>query len=269
MKVFTNPRIAGEGREILFLHGWSAHGDFFAPQLPLAGEGFRLAMPDLPGHGPDGGRHPELTITALADSLHHWLGGAGAASTGARPILVGWSMGAFVALDYLRRYGSGRVAGLMMIDMTARVSNTADWRLGLASGQSAGDMIAQSQEMALDWPRFSTRVARAIFARNLPPDPEMLRWTQAAMAANDGVTMAALWRDLARADFRETLHTLDIPLNIALGARSRIYGPELGDWYAAGGFAVARFAQSGHAPHLEEAAAFNRLLAAFARVIPG
>lgn len=262
MNAFPVLRIEGAGQDILFLHGWSAHGGFFAPQAPLATSGFRLLQPDLPGHGARASRNPHLTIAMLADSLAQWLESADPAR---KVLLVGWSMGAFVALDYLARHGATRVAGLAIIDMTPMVANDAQWTIGLASGQRAADMIAQAEEMAANWQGFVPRIARAMFARGMPPDPAALAEAQAAMAANDGATMAALWRDLARADFRDTLDKAGIPRLAMLGARSCIYGTELGNWYRARGMAVEVFDSSGHAPHIEEAALFNVRLAAFAR----
>jgi pimeloyl-[acyl-carrier protein] methyl ester esterase len=256
-------KVPGERCPLVFLHGWSADGSFFAAQALLAEQGFRLLMPDLPGHGVGARPDASLTLARMADSLATLIDTLEGPE---KPVLVGWSMGAFVCLDYLARYGAARVAGLAMIDMTAKVANDDGWRLGLASGQRAEDMVAQSGEMATQWPAFSARVSRAIFARGSTPEAAIVARTEAAMARNDGPTMAALWRDLARADFRADLAALDIPLLVVLGGLSRIYRPALAEWYrrTVPKAEVRVLEASGHAPQIEEPEAFNALLAAFA-----
>ncbi len=264
-KTFGRVRTIGKGRPIVLLHGWAANGEFFAGQTPLAGQGIELIIPDLPGHGP--GAKPDSTLhlrdlaDALAAFLHH--------ARLIEPVLVGWSMGASVALDYLARENAAAIAGLVIVDMTPKVANDAAWRLGLANGQGAPEMIRAAEEMAKDWTSFAPRIAKALFARGAKADAATLAMATTAFSTRDPETMASLWRSLATADFRATLAGLRVPTLAILGARSRLYGPELAEWYRAlatgmaAPLAVTRMADTGHSPHLEAPERFNAALLAF------
>jgi pimeloyl-[acyl-carrier protein] methyl ester esterase len=259
---FARIRSIGEGKPLVFLHGWSANADFFEAQHTLARQGFRLILPDLPGHGPNATPNPRLTIPDLAAALAEYL----AAEKLERPVLVGWSMGASVALDYLGRKDALPVGGLVILDMTPKVANTATWRCGLANGQGEAEMRAAAAEMEREWKAFAPRIGKALFARNRPADPDAVRQASEAFAANDPATMASLWRSLALLDCRATLSTLPCPVLAIMGAASRIYGPDLADWYRTQGpvVAVISVENAGHAPHIEQPEVVNAAIADFA-----
>lgn len=255
----------GVGPPVVLVHGWSADGDFFAPQRDLARRGFRVLAPDLPGHGPSAAPDPRLTIADLAAALRAWMIDAGLA----RPLVLGWSMGASVLLDMLARADAPAVAGLVVLDMTPKPANDPDWRLGLSSGHDRAGMVAMAEAMERDWPRVAHRIARALFARDLPVDPDRLAFAETRMAARHGATMAALWRSLAAFDGRPALDRLAVPCLAVTGGRSRIYGPALLDWYRRH-LAVTRaeaIADAGHAPQLERPERLAEILAAFAAEI--
>jgi pimeloyl-ACP methyl ester carboxylesterase len=78
--------------------------------------------------------------------------------------------------------------------------------------------------------------------------------------------MANLWHALVRADYVETVQQLDIPTLITYGALSQIYTEDAAVWVDEHmpNSRRACFAESGHAPHLEEPQRFNQTLVAFA-----
>ncbi|MEC7963902.1 MAG: alpha/beta fold hydrolase, partial [Pseudomonadota bacterium] len=59
-------------------------------------------------------------------------------------------------------------------------------------------------------------------------------------------------------DMRDTIADIDVPYLVCTGADSRLYREDVAQWIAAQApqAQVARFAQSGHSPHLEEPEAF-------------
>lgn len=255
------PRVQsfGAGRPIVLVHGWSAQGDFFAPQHALATDNCAVIAVDLPGHGPFARPDDTLTIAALADALGDFLREAALD----RPVIVGWSMGAMVALDMLARSPEIPIGQLVVLDMTPRVANDSHWRCGLANGQTEADMIRSAEGMAKDWRAYAPRIARALFARGKAPAPALLAMAEQAMLGNDGPTMAALWRSLARSDHRDTFCRLVCPISVILGGNSRIYGPELAAYYHTilPAEAIHVLDGAGHAPQLECPEAVNTILA--------
>lgn len=261
MHAFRHVLEVGEGPPVVFLHGWSAHGGFFTPQLELAKLGRRIIVPDLPGHGRDRRPSARLTIANLADALERFL----CARDLRNVVLVGWSMGAMVALDYIARRGTGRIASLVVIDMSARIINDGEWTLGLSSGLDARGAELAARSMARDWPRYARRIAPSLFAPGLRPDNELAIFAYANIANNDGDTLACTWRSLANADHRRTLAAIDVPSLVLAGAQSQLYRPAVTQWLASH-LPRSRHVvidEAGHTPQLEQPAAFNEVLADF------
>jgi pimeloyl-ACP methyl ester carboxylesterase len=253
----------GAGRPLVFLHGWSVDRSFFTAQESLARDGFRVVAPDQPGHGDAPLAHRPATMAGLADALADLIDGI----SGSPAVLVGWSMGAIVALDYVARHGTGRISGLVMVDMSPKVVNAPDWPHGLAGGQDLSGALEAADRMEDDWPLYAPRIARAMFAAGSDEASPHIAAATDRIAARDPAVMAALWRSLVRADHRATLAALPVPLLAVAGAHSQLYSPAVADWIAATaprGRALI-IAGAGHAPHMEQPAAFNAAVAGFAR----
>lgn len=252
---------AGAGRPIVLLHGWACHSGYFAPQLEgLAGR-FRLIAPDLRGHRfshrPDDA--PDLaTLAGDLQALREHLAPR-------VPVLVGWSMGALVAFEFIRRHGGAGVAGLVVVDMTPRVVNDAGWDLGLLGGYGPAQAEKAPDLIRRDWPLWVEAFLQSVFAAGRPPDRALLDWVAREMRACDPDAMAALWRAITAADYRAMLASIAVPTLIVRGAESQLYGPGTAAWLARAipGAAIATVPRAGHAPHLEQPAVFNRLLAEF------
>jgi pimeloyl-ACP methyl ester carboxylesterase len=255
-------RDEGEGPPLVLLHGLMAHGGFFRAQAPLA-ERFRLVTIDLRGHGAsrDAGDSPTIEamaadVAALADHLD--LRGA----TG-----IGWSLGATVLWHVLTGPAADRFAAAVVIDMTARVLNGEGWELGL----SAEACEARSAAIREDFDSFAATAGQNIFADpEGAPASQMADWASFEFTRNDPAAIASVWSSLVRQDVRGLLARIRHPTLIVHGARSRLYGAETAD-HLAGALPNARavrFERSGHAPHLEEPALFNRIVTDFAARVP-
>ncbi len=251
----------GTGRPLVLLHGWSCHGGFFGPQIETFRAGARVIVPDLPGHGRTGASGPELTIEAAADALAALLADRDISEA----IVVGWSMGAHVAYSLIERHGPGRLAGLVSIDMTPRVLNDRDWRLGLSDGLDARRNAGVLKSIERHWPEIAPRIARRVFARDQPADRDLLAYAELQIADADAALLAPMWASLTAQDFRGLIPRIEIPVVLARGVRSALYGPEVARWQLdrLRKGRLVEFARSGHAPHLEEPAAFREMLTGF------
>ena len=98
---------------IILVHGWSQCHLSFARQSELA-ERFRLILPDLRGHG----QSDKPLGPACYDNSRPWVEDLHAIITSLAPdtpLLVGWSMGGWVVMDYLEHFGDAALAGVGLI----------------------------------------------------------------------------------------------------------------------------------------------------------
>lgn len=93
-------------RLIVLLHGVGANGEMWRPQLEGLAGTYRLVAPDLPGHGERAGQPFVLeTALQLVDEC--------VIREEQTVILVGLSLGGFVAMAYASRYPE-KVAGMVL-----------------------------------------------------------------------------------------------------------------------------------------------------------
>jgi pimeloyl-[acyl-carrier protein] methyl ester esterase len=254
-------RDEGRGTPLVLLHGLMAHGGFFREQVTLA-ERFRLINVDLRGHGASGRPGERPTVEQIASDV----AGLAEALDLRGAIGVGWSLGATILWHVLAGPAAGRFAGAVVVDMTARVLNDAEWDLGL----SAEACEARATAIRDDYPSFAAAAGQAIFADPSGDGTKALaEYASAEFARNDPVTIAALWASLVRQDVRALLRGIRHPTLIVHGARSSLYGDDTADHLVAAlpEARAVRFDRSGHAPHLEEPALFNRTVQDFAEQV--
>ncbi len=104
----------GQGGMVL-VHGGAAHARWWDHIAPLLAGGHRVAALDLSGHG-DSGRRDGYHLDTWAEEV---LAVAAAAGIAGPPVLIGHSMGGFVALRAASIYGA-RLAGVVAIDSPVR-----------------------------------------------------------------------------------------------------------------------------------------------------
>ena len=113
--------IRGDGPAILFIHGYPLDHTIWAAQLDEL-EGFRRIAPDLRGMGQSDAPDLGYGIGTYADDLAGILDALGVEGV----ILAGFSMGGYVAFEFVRRWRS-RVRGLVLVSSRAE-ADTADGR---------------------------------------------------------------------------------------------------------------------------------------------
>lgn len=266
MQVFTTSdgarlayRDSGSGTPLVLLHGLMAHAGFFSGQAALA-EDFRIIAIDLRGHGASAAADEAgATVERMAADVAE----LAAALDLEGAIGVGWSLGATVLWHVLAGPAGRRFAGAVVVDMTARVRNDAEWDLGLSPEACEARSIAIRE----DFESFALTAGQAIFAQPVAPGHRALAdWASLQFARNDAGAIASVWASLVRQDVRALLDRIEHPTLIVHGGRSELYGEDTaGHLVAALPHARAvRFENSGHAPHLEEPELFNATLKEFA-----
>ena len=265
MQVFTASdgakiayRDTGSGTPIVLLHGLMAHAGFFEGQAPLA-EDFRIIALDLRGHGASLAEDDEPSVERMAADVAE----LAAALDLEGAIGVGWSLGATILWHVLAGPAARRFAGAVVVDMTARVKNDAEWDLGLSPEACEARSIAIRE----DFESFALTAGQAIFAQPVAAEHRQLAdWASLQFARNDAGAIAAVWASLIRQDVRALLEKIQHPTLIVHGGRSELYGDNTASHLVAAlpHARAVRFENSGHAPHLEEPALFNNTLKDFA-----
>lgn len=106
----------GTARGLVLVHGGGAHSRWWDHVAPLLVQGRRRVVAlDLSGHG-DSGRAGEYRLDRWADEV---LAVARHAGAGGAPVVIGHSMGGFVALTAALRHGH-ELTGVMAIDSPVR-----------------------------------------------------------------------------------------------------------------------------------------------------
>jgi len=250
-----------DGAPIVFIHGWSQCHMSWQRQTDseLARE-FRLAAPDLRGHGmsdapPETDRYTDARlwaddVAAVIDALNL-----------DRPVLAGWSYGGFVISDYLRAHGEGAVSGLVYVAGGVTLNEAAFGTLiGPAFINAVEGATQPDLPVAIDTLR---AFLRDCAAKPIPADD-----FERALAFNTVVRPEVRAALVARTiDSDDVLESLSIPVLAVHGTADRIVLPAMtehilrtcptatGAWYEG----------VGHMPFVEAPQRFNEDLAAFVR----
>jgi non-heme chloroperoxidase len=246
---------------ILFIHGWSQNHLCWDKQYQSAlRDEFRLVAYDLRGHGmsqaPLESEH--YTDAKLwADDLAAIIDQLGLD----RPVLVGWSYGAFVICDYVREYGQDRIAAIDFVEGAVKLGEAAFGTLigpgflGHFAGATADDLPVNIAAIR--------SFVRACIVKPVPDDD-----LETAVCWNVTVPAAIRAHLAAREiDCDDVLGTLEVPVLVTHGRADSVVLPAMAEHVlAACPTAEASWYDGvGHVPHLEEPERFNHELAELTR----
>jgi pimeloyl-ACP methyl ester carboxylesterase len=246
---------------ILFIHGWSQNHLCWAKQYEssLADE-FRLVAYDLRGHGmseaplaPEHYTDGELwadDLAAIIDQLQL-----------DRPVLVGWSYGAFVICDYVRKYGQDQIAAIDFVEGAAKLGEAA---FGTLIGPGFLDHFVGATADDLPTNIAAMRAfVKVCASKPLSPDDfeTALAWNivvPARIRANLGA------REL---DFDDVLRDLEVPLVVTQGRVDTVVLPAMAEHIVATcpTAEASWYEGMGHFTHLQEPERFNHELAELTR----
>lgn len=113
--------IAGQGTDLVLLHGWAMHSGVFRDIADLLSARHRVHRIDLPGHGRSGRGECMIDLQRVADAI--------APHVPTDAVIVGWSLGGLVALKLAQRY---TVRGLVLVSTTPRFVADDNWTHGMA-----------------------------------------------------------------------------------------------------------------------------------------
>ncbi|HLY58442.1 MAG TPA: alpha/beta hydrolase [Stellaceae bacterium] len=251
----------GAGRPIVLLHGVWGSTRFFHKQIAPLAAAHRVLALDFRGHGRSAMTLDRQTVEAYAEDLYEFIEGLGLVD----PVLVGWSMGAFVIWTYGQRFGTEGIAGTVLVDQAPTDMKSEANPGGIVT---VDDLAAWHRAVLMDQKAFTRNVVPMMFHR--PLAPEDFDWALAEMTAAPPAVAAAIFVDQCFQDFHETARGWKVPTLVCAGERS-LQPLEKMRWIAevarSGEFRV--FPDCGHCVFLEEPDLFNRTIIEFVARLPG
>lgn len=180
--------MTARARDVILLHGWGSNSTVWKDLAARLAPRCRVHAPDLPGYGGTPSREP-CSVVGLADAV--------AQDAPPRCHVVGWSLGAQIALAWAKR-APRQVDRLALIAATPRFVQCPDWPHAVAedvllafstalaadrAGMLARFILLQSQ--GDDRARQVARQLRAALAAGSGPRANTLRWGLQVLLATD------------------------------------------------------------------------------------
>jgi microsomal epoxide hydrolase len=240
---------SGAGPTILFVPGWTMPAWIWQPQIDYFSRSYHVVAIDPRSQGesektPDG-NYPGRRAQDYKELIEH-LGGSPV-------VLVGWSLAVSESLTYVDMFGTGRLKGLVLVD------------LGLytpATKEENDSRYVQFHNFQSDRRHYSETFVRGMYHK--PQPEEYLKRVVEASLQTPTATGIALIGELAmRNDQRAVLPKLNIPVLAAMTNANRA-AAEMITASVLGGQAEV-FADAGHCLFVDDADRFNNLLDTFAR----
>jgi microsomal epoxide hydrolase len=237
----------GQGEPLLFVPGWLMTGAIWKPQMEAMAGQYRMIVMDprgqgdseKPKHGYDS-RRRAYDIRTVIQGLNL-----------ERPVLIGWSLGAIDAVNYLNRCGGQNLRALVLID------NSVDKHY--SSGVSDRGLLEELKNKP--YPKFVDGFVRSLFQdplgeaqiqalirESLKTPPEVAR--EAIAKATSGAGLAAG----LQASKIPTFYMVTPHLKSEAQGLERALGSQL---------SVDFFENSGHAIFVDEAERFRSDLLEF------
>jgi 3-oxoadipate enol-lactonase len=244
----------GNGPLVLLLHGFPFHSGMWEPQLDALGGRFHMVAPDLRGFGGSEAPHDSegYSLDAYADDAAALLRHLGRD----RAVVVGLSMGGYVALAMQRRHPEV-VGGLVLCDTRADADapEVRDRRSKQQDRIRDGELATVKEELLAGLLSERTRRSR----------PDLAASVRRLMDAPASAYLGALEAMKRRPDSTGLLGRISAPTLVVVGEDDAISPPEVARSLV-GSIPGARLmvvAEAGHLSNLESPERFNDALANF------
>lgn len=124
----------GAGRPLVLLHGWGLHSGVWQSVLPELEKQFRCYTVDMLGHGESQSKNtPSFSLDNMRQALQQFISSIDSDDI----ILLGWSLGGLVALDYLSgnnvKVEANKIKKLILVTSNACFCKKQQWPYGLDS----------------------------------------------------------------------------------------------------------------------------------------
>lgn len=241
------------GVPLLFVHGFPLSHLIWAPQLQAFAIKHRILAPDLRGHGRTEAPPGPYAMEQMADDLRALI----EARQCGPVMIIGHSMGGYIALAFMRRYPH-LLRGLGLI--CARAG--ADTPEGKINRENLALRVEQEGSKAVVDAMFPKMLAPSTYAEQ----PELSDSIRRMMLAIPVAGIAGALRGMAlRADSNDFLPSIKVPTLIITGADDQLISPKESENMAKQipDATLHIIPSAGHLPSVEKPVEFNRVLGEF------
>lgn len=247
-------RTTGEGRPLVFIHGWAMSLSVWQRQINyFAGKGFETTAIDLRGHG-ESSKDGPFTVSQMSYDLKGFIHEMGYKS----PLLVGWSRGAMVVLDFVAKH-SHSASAICLVGGTPKFTLGEGFDYGLPSK----DVKGMKLKLKRDFQRSIMEFREAIAGELGEAEREIL--LECLLPAPEGAKAGLM--ELMDIDLRDALDKVKVPALLVHGENDHLCLPDASRYmdnklekselfYIEG---------AGHVPFLSHENAFNKRLEDFIR----
>lgn len=243
----------GLGVPLVFVHGFPFGRSVWLKQADALRTSHRVVVPDLSGLGESEATAGPVTMDSYAADVRALL----TKLTTAKVVLIGHSMGGYVALAFARRFPQ-LLRGLVLVSTKA----------GPDSAEAAAGRRAMAEKVKADGVQIVVDAVapKMLSAGNL--DPRMAGEVRALMAgAKPAGVIAALIGMAERPDARPHLAELAVPVLVVTGADDTLIPPAESEALAQAipGAQLSVIPRAGHLVAFEQPVEFNRILTEWVR----
>lgn len=242
----------GAGVPVVLLHAFPLNSKMWEPQIASLGDRFRFVALDLSGFGDSNAPEEGYSMAAWAREVQAVLDEIGADKV----VLVGLSMGGYLAFECLRRFRE-RVSALVLADTRAE----ADPPEGIEKRTKQQAMVRDGGRDEL----IAALTAALISDATTSNKPDVVATLRDLMDNPAAGFVGALEAMKNRPDSSDELARIDVPTLVIVGENDAITPPDAArkiHEHVAGSRLVV-IPEAGHLSNLEAPEAFNGALAEF------
>ncbi|SDN97154.1 alpha/beta fold hydrolase [Alkalicoccus daliensis] len=245
---------SGEGKPILFIHGWPLNHQMFKSQKEaLIENGYRFIGVDLRGYGQSDKPEQKYSYNVFAKDIKKVV----EALQLENYYLAGFSMGGPVAIRFATKYADEQLKKLILLGAAAPSFTR---RMGYDLGMEKDEVTELIEAIQEDRKSAMEDFGGNFFASDVPPEvsEELL---ELSMQASKHATISAA-KELREADLRDEVTDITIPTVVMHGKKDEIcefgFAEELERLIPK--VTLIPFEESGHGLHYDEAEKLNREL---------
>jgi len=251
---------AGEGRPIVFIHGWPLSDEMYEYQYnELIKKNFRVIGITLRGFGKSDKPYGAYDYDVHALDIKKVLSILDIKDA----ILVGFSMGGSIAIRFVSIYNGAHIAKLVLCGAAAPIwTQRKDFPYNLPL-KAVDDLIELNNN---DRPKLLSDFAKIFSATETSLNEGIGSWLNGICLSASSYATAQCLIALRDTDLRSDLAKITIPTVILHGKKDKICSFDLAEQMKAGiiNSRIVAFENSGHSMFLEEMHKFNAELIKFA-----